>query len=96
MRGESVFAFTEEERAYLRQMGALAADRRGNEVLAGLTLEETAFYVEYGRAWASGVPAGPGDREKYLALSRKHERQRRAVGTEARAPEASGCSHAMD
>lgn len=85
-----MFAFTEEERACLRQMGALATDRRGNEVLAGLTLEETAFYVEYGRAWASGIRAGPGDREKYLALSRKHERERRAIGTDVRTPEASG------
>ena len=74
-----MFAFTEDERAYLRQVGALATDSRGNEVLAGLTAEETAFYVEYGRAWARGTRAAPGVREKYLALWRKHEQHRKAI-----------------
>lgn len=89
MAGESEFSLTEAERAYLRQVRALAMDSRGNEVLAGLTREETAFYVEYGRAWVRGARSGPGDRDKYLALYRKHEQQRRAIGAEARTPEAS-------
>lgn len=74
----TTFAFTDSERAHLREMRALATDALGREVLVGLTFEETAFYVTYGRDRIKGI-SRPDDGEKYLELHDKHERARLSV-----------------
>lgn len=74
--------FTDAERVYLSEMRAITTDAKGREVLAGLTIEETATYIEYSRARVAGTQSRAG-RKEYLALHDKHERTRLEVlGTE--------------
>jgi len=73
-----MFAFTDAERASLKQLGAIVPDSRGREVLAGLTLEETKFYMQYVRLRILNRD-NPEDGEKYLGLHEKHERARLGV-----------------
>jgi hypothetical protein len=61
----------------LREMRALSTDAQSCEVLVGLTLEETAFYVTYGRHRIASTSRH--DDKKYLALHDKHERARLSV-----------------
>lgn len=49
-----MFEFTEDERVYLKGMHAMSSHSQGREVLVGLTIEETAIYMEYSRAFLSG------------------------------------------
>lgn len=67
-----MFRFTDAERIYLTEMHSLATDTEGNEVLVGLTLEETAFLMEHRRKFA----AGDRDREnraRARELSDRHQ-----------------------
>ena len=77
-----MFSFTDDERAHLTEMRAISTDSNGIEILVGLTIEETAFYMNYTR----GRVAGNNDHfggEKYLQLHDKHEQARLEVlGTE--------------
>ena len=73
-----VFAFTDEERAELSMFRAITRDQQGREILAGLTLEETAFYMAYVRRRTPIVPDREG-RERYLELDKKHELARLAM-----------------
>lgn len=75
---ENIFQFTDEERAYLTEMRAIIIDTQGKEVLVGLSLEETAIYIEYGRNKINGqYDLANGD--IYLELHDKHEKIRMAV-----------------
>lgn len=77
-----MFEFTENERIYLKEMRAISTDAQGMEVLVGLTIEETAFYMARSRAFLSGN-RHRDNRDKYLALHEKHERARlEVIGTE--------------
>ena len=44
-----MFSFTDDERTFLIEMRALSTDTNGDEILVGLTLEETAFYMNHSR-----------------------------------------------
>ncbi len=78
-----MFAFTDAERTYFQEMRAIAKDERGQEVLVGLTYEETDFYLAYGRILGQPKRASRADRQVYLRLHDRHERMRLdVVGTE--------------
>ncbi|RYG97873.1 MAG: hypothetical protein EON58_08670 [Alphaproteobacteria bacterium] len=75
--------FTDSERAYLMEMRMLTTDSSGQEILVGLTSEETNFYVNFSRLSRSG-DEDPDDTERYLELNEKHERARfEVIGAEA-------------
>jgi hypothetical protein len=77
-----MFSFTDDERAYLSEMRAMSTDASGNEILVGLTLEETAFYMNYTRKRLTGEHDHQHG-ERYLELHDKHEQARLEVlGTE--------------
>lgn len=74
--------FTDAEIAYLTDLGALEVTPTGTTVLAGLTQEETDFYMAYSRQRNGGHDFDAQDR--YLALHDKHEAVRLStVGAEA-------------
>jgi hypothetical protein len=78
--GESAVAtLTGERRAHLLEMRALTIDRQGNELLVGLTFEETDFYLDYGTARLEGRHTTSEEGNRYLALHDKHERARLAI-----------------
>ena len=65
------------EYEHLDFMCALAKDDNGELILAGLTLEESIWYVESSRAWLQNRMMGrhreKEEREKYLALADRHQ-----------------------
>lgn len=70
------------EREHLEFICALARDEDGELILAGLTLDESLWYIESGREWLRNAmfPTGKHraweDRQRYLDLNEKHERVR--------------------
>ncbi len=77
-----MFAFTEDEKAYLIEMRALTTDSQGQDVLVGLSREETEVYVSHSRAFLRG-DRDRDNRDIYLQLHEKHERMRlEVIGTE--------------
>lgn len=79
----SKLKITDSRRAALTDTRSLATDKDGNEVLVGLTLEETLFYLNYGEQRLSqrsqNKRPDKDDRRRYLALHEKHEIQRLQV-----------------
>ncbi|RPH50974.1 MAG: hypothetical protein EHM85_08395 [Desulfobacteraceae bacterium] len=67
-----------ERQAHLKEMRAIDEDNEGNEVLVGLTVEETSFYLNYLQQRLLG-DADPTDGERYLKLHDKHEKARFSV-----------------
>jgi hypothetical protein len=65
------FEFTHNERYWKKKFRALATDTQGNEVLVGLTLEETAFYMNCVRNFRD-PHGGQEDSKRYLELHNKH------------------------
>ena len=68
---------TPNERLWHTEMKGLSTDAAGNEILVGLTVEESIFLLEYVRVRAE---RGPGYREyrnahfaKYTELQNKHD-----------------------
>jgi len=76
--------FTDSEREFHTEMRGLTKDEHGREVLVGLTLDETEFYVTHVRRRT----AGDRDRDRanqarYLELHQKHEFARlQTIGAE--------------
>jgi hypothetical protein len=71
-----MFSFTDAERTFLAEMRGLTTDAQGREVLVGLTLDETEFYMEYTRKFEFITPKGireTEDRERYLKLHNKYD-----------------------
>jgi hypothetical protein len=81
-----MFSFTDAERAFLTGMRGLTTDAQGQEVLVGLTLDETKFYMEYTRKFEFITPKGvreTEDRGRYLKLHNKYDVARlEVIGTE--------------
>lgn len=73
-----MFSFTNDERAHLTEMRAITTDINGHEILVGLTLEETAFYMNHSRQFLTG-DRDRHNAERYLELHNKHEAARFAV-----------------
>jgi hypothetical protein len=70
-----VATFSETEREMLNEMRAITSDAHGNELLVGLTLEETDFYLAHQRDFRAGIRHSE-DRLRFLELHNKHERAR--------------------
>ena len=68
--------FTDADRDVLNEMRALSTDSEGREILVGLTIEETVFYMEYVRNRMQGHSQNGA---RYLELHEKHECARFAV-----------------
>ncbi|WP_280191178.1 hypothetical protein [Delftia sp. PS-11] len=64
---------TEGERAYLIEMRALSTDAAGNEVFAGLTVEES---KEFHRLSIRRDSTSYEEGDRYIQLSDKHETAR--------------------
>jgi hypothetical protein len=73
-----MFAFTEAERATLMEIRAITTDSKGQELLVGLTLEETAFCMEHRRRFLTPDRDREG-RARYLELMERHEKERLSV-----------------
>lgn len=67
------FQLSDAEREYLRETKALDIDPRGREVLIGMTVAETAWYINQSHRILGRHRT---DRQKYLELHQKHERAR--------------------
>lgn len=70
---------TQGERAHLLETQALSLDRKGNEVLIGLTREESEWYLKDQQNWLEQRSSGTRSKEdkaRFLELSEKHERAR--------------------
>ena len=70
-----MFSFTDQERASLTEMSAVSKDTNGSEVLIGLTLDETAFYMNYTRHFLAGKN-DYHNMARYLNLHDRHEAAR--------------------
>ncbi len=73
-----MFSFTEDERGYLTEMRAITTNAQGQEILVGLTLEETAFYMCHTHQESTGK-YNHGSNEQYLTLHDKHEAARHGI-----------------
>ena len=71
-------SFTESERIFFTEMRAITTNSQGQEVLVGLTLEETSFYISHSRQASTEVHSYV-ENAKYLALVDKHEAARHGV-----------------
>lgn len=69
---------SDDDRAYLSEMRAIATDKNGNETLVGLTEEETEFYLDYSRRSILGQTTEE-ERDRYITLNDRHEPARTAV-----------------
>lgn len=68
------------EREYMNEMRMLTRDSQGNELLVGLTLEESQFYLRFAQARTRSMePQGDEARDRYLELNDKHEKARLSV-----------------
>lgn len=72
----------ESERAFHIEMCSLSTDKDGNEVLLGLTCEESHFYIEclHLRARSSELVRG-SELDRWIGLDEKHEFARFAMIT---------------
>ena len=72
--------FTDADRIYLNEMRAITTNTKGEEVLVGLTLQQTEFYMEFSnRILTSNQRISDEDRNRYLDLNEKHEKERLSI-----------------
>ena len=71
-----MLVLTEMQRAYLRKIGALSEDQQGNEVFAGLTLEESMRFNFLSESLLGQEHRAQEDVDEYLSLVQKHEHTR--------------------
>lgn len=69
---------SDERRAFLKEMRSINKDNKGREVLVGLTVDETSFYLTYLEQSIVGE-TNQEDGPKFLTLHDKHEKARLAV-----------------
>jgi len=67
-----------ERLAYLNEIRAIGKDDEGDEVLVGLTVKETSFYINYIEKRLLDED-DPNDAGTYLKLHEKHEKARLSV-----------------
>lgn len=79
VQGSAMFYFREDERLFFADIRrAVGNDQQGREVLVGLTLEETEFYVGCLRRRAEPMP-NETDIRRFFGLHEKHEQKRGGV-----------------
>lgn len=65
---------TDSERAFYKDMRGLSIDKDGNEVLLGLTQEESIFYIDCLHLRAANPDSARGrDFDRWVGLDEKHE-----------------------
>ena len=64
---------TDMQRAYLKKIRALSEDHQGNEVFAGLTLEESMRFNFLSESLLGQEHRTQEDVDEYLSLVQKHE-----------------------
>ncbi|GAB2798839.1 hypothetical protein GCM10027040_27150 [Halomonas shantousis] len=70
---------TQEEREYMNELRMLATDNRGDEIVVGLSRDESLRYIESHRVFLSGEGGHSGAGiDDYMMLQAKHERARMA------------------
>ena len=74
-----MLALTDMQRAYLRKIRALSEDPQGNEVFAGLTLEESVRFNFLSESLLRHEHRTQEDVDEYLSLVQKHEHNRRQI-----------------
>ncbi|WP_338922786.1 hypothetical protein V0M98_11600 [Pseudomonas silesiensis] len=67
---------TDMQRAYLKKIRALSEDHQGNEVFAGLTLEESMRFNFLSESLLGQEHRPQEDVDEYLSLVQKHEHSR--------------------
>ncbi|WP_339499704.1 hypothetical protein [Pseudomonas silesiensis] len=67
---------TDMQRAYLKKIRALSEDHQGNEVFAGLTLEESMRFNFLSESLLGQEHRTQEDIDEYLSLVQKHEHSR--------------------
>ena len=72
------FSFTDKERESLNELNAISNDTSEREILIGLTLEETSFYIDFTRKYLAGEQ-NYHHLTRYLSLHDKHEAARLRV-----------------
>ena len=71
---------TDSDRNYMNEMRMLGKDQDGNEVMVGLTREETLRMLEHNRRFlANDRDRNKDVRADYLKLHEKHERVRMQI-----------------
>ncbi|RON88445.1 hypothetical protein [Pseudomonas fluorescens] len=71
---------TDSDRNYMNEMRMLGKDQDGNEVMVGLTREETLRMLEHNRRFlANDRDRSKEGRADYLKLHEKHERVRMQI-----------------
>ncbi|WP_395598593.1 hypothetical protein AB4P95_11470 [Pseudomonas sp. A1437] len=71
---------TDSDRNYMNEMRMLGKDQDGNEVMVGLTREETLRVLEHNRRFlANDRDRNKDVRADYLKLHEKHERVRMQI-----------------
>ncbi|OPK07387.1 hypothetical protein [Pseudomonas sp. VI4.1] len=68
-----MLVLTDMQRAYLRKIRALSEDHQGNEVFAGLTLEESMRFNFLSESLLGQEHRTQEDVDEYLSLVQKHE-----------------------
>ena len=71
-----MLVLTDMQRAYLRKIRALSEDHQGNEVFAGLTLEESMRFNFLSESLLGQEHRTQEDVNEYLSLVQKHEHSR--------------------
>lgn len=68
--------FLETERAFHASLGGLTTDAQGREVLVGLTLDETVFYLTFIRAVGRERSFDRQVRDRHRSLRKRYESTR--------------------
>ena len=71
-----MLVLTDMQRTYLRKIRALSKDPEGNEVFAGLTLEESMRFNCLSESLLGQEHRAQEDVDEYLSLVQKHEHTR--------------------
>ncbi|VVO07148.1 hypothetical protein PS710_03152 [Pseudomonas fluorescens] len=71
-----MLVLTDMQRTYLRKIRALSEDQQGNEVFAGLTLEESMRFNFLSESLLGQEHRTQEDVDEYLSLVQKHEHTR--------------------
>lgn len=89
-----MLVLTNMQRAYLRKIRALSENHQGNEVFAGLTLEESMRFNFLSESLLGQEHRTQEDVDEYLSLVQKHEYCRlQVLGDEIEAQQTSSAHH---
>ncbi|VVP47724.1 hypothetical protein PS838_05185 [Pseudomonas fluorescens] len=89
-----MLVLTDMQRAYLKKIRALSEDHQGNEVFAGLTLEESLRFNFLSESLLEQEHRAQEHVDEYLSLVQKHEYSRRQLlGAEIEAQQNRSARH---